>query len=201
MKQHAFPATIHDRLTIRYFRKSLPRDQRKQFAVSVADMMASEGDFATDLVTRNHLLVGSCVVCAYRRWLAIGLRKQAAKAKVGRSIANLSARSSRFLLRLIYLFSRDAFETTRRYTSEKIGAVYGPSFDIEFGEIEGGFVSIVNACGYRAFLCRHGVEELLGLFCEWDRVWIGALPDTIDFNRPSTIAQGAETCRFEFTRS
>ncbi len=199
MHDLAFPMTAADRLILRHFRNSLPKHHRTQFDASVADLMETETRFAVDRPSQQHILMGSCAVCAYHQWRAYGLDETAAKTAVGHSITNYSNGVSRFLIWLWYRLSKDPFEATRKYTAQ-IDQIYGATFDIAFSELEDGFVSVVKVCGYKTFLARQDAEHLLDLFCEWDRVWIDGIPKGIRFVRPSTIAQGAETCRFEFRR-
>ena len=104
------------------------------------------------------------------------------------------------MMRLLSFFSRDEFEALRRYTKVRGASAFGPSFEIEYVEIEEGFVSEVHACGYSSFLRRHDATLLLDLFCEWDRIWIDALSSKVNFHRPPTQAHGGRTCRFEFRR-
>ncbi|KPF90827.1 hypothetical protein IP81_14335 [Novosphingobium sp. AAP83] len=199
MHDLAFPMTAADRSMLRHFRNSLPKHQRTQFDASVANLMETETRFAVDRPSQQHILMGSCAVCAYHQWRAYGLDETAAKTAVGRSITTFSNGVSRLLIWLWYRLSKDPFEATRRYTAQ-INQTYGAMFDIAFSELEDGFVSVVKVCGYKAFLARHDAEHLLDLFCEWDRVWIDSIPKGIRFSRPSTIAQGAGSCRFEFRR-
>lgn len=200
MRNPAVRVTVAGRLMMRHFRNSLPKRQRRQFDASVLDLMAADSGFGVDRPSRQHILMGSCVVCAYHRWSAEGLDDSAARKAVGQSIMTFANRTNRMMIGLWYRFSKDPFETTRRYCAQTIGRAYGAVFDIAYVEMPDGFVSVVTVCGYRTFLARHHAEHLLDLFCEWDRVWIDSLPKDIRFARPSTIAQGAQTCRFEFRR-
>lgn len=163
--------------------------------------MEAERPFATDPTTRGHLVNGASAVSVYRAWISEGHEAAAAKARTGEAMATLWKRTFRWLMWTTAFFSRDTFESVRRYTKERGANAFGPSFDIAYSETEDDFVSEVRACGYRAFLLRHGSVELLDLFCEWDRIWIDALPKSVRFHRPPTIAHGGATCLFEFTRS
>ena len=200
MESLAFPLTSADRLTLRHFRKSLPKAARASFDQSFDLVMAAERPFAMDPVTHGHQVIGACALCAYRAWVRQGLAADEAKAKVAGPLTTLGQRTIRLMMWLSFLFSRDVFEALRRYTRERGDTAYGPSFDIRYVELEDGFVSEVHTCGYRAFLMRHDALPLLDLFCEWDRTWIEALPRGIRFHRPPTQAQGGATCRFEFRR-
>jgi len=97
-------------------------------------------------------------------------------------------------------FSKDPFATIKSYSGSKAESAYGPTFAMEALDTETGFATVVNLCGYRTFLKRHDALHLLPIFCQWDRVWIDALPAGIQFRRPTTLATGGTACRFEFER-
>lgn len=200
MENPAFPLTLVDRAAVRHFRKRLPKPARASFDRSFAAVMEAERPFATDPTTQGHLVIGASVVSAHRAWISEGLAPATAKARTGEAMATLWKRTFRWMMRATALFSNDMFESVRRYTKERGANAFGPSFDIAYIETDNGFVSEVRTCGYRAFLRRHGALDLLDLFCEWDRIWIDALPKSIGFHRPPTQAQGGATCRFEFRR-
>ena len=195
-----FALSAADRLTLRHFRKSLPTHRRADFDHSFYAIMDAERVFATDPVTQGHLVIGACVVSAQRAWIRDGFEHQSAKAKVAARMSTFLRRSLRLMMWALAFFSKDVFESLRRYTKQRGASAFGPSFDIRYAETEDGFVSEVHTCGYRAFLLRHDAVMLLDLFCEWDRIWIDALPDKVRFHRPPTQAHGGATCRFEFKR-
>lgn len=189
-----------DRLTLRHFRKTLPKSASASFTHSFAAIMDAERPFATDRATHGHLVVGACVVSAYRAWMTHGLDPVAAKARTREPTITIGKRTIASMMRLTAFFSKDAFESVRAYTQHRTDTAFGPSFDIHYADMEDGFVSEVTRCGYQSFLRRHDALDLLDLFCEWDRTWIDALPKAIRFHRPPTIAQGGASCRFEFRR-
>lgn len=195
-----YPLTHIDRMAVRHFRSSLPRSLRSEFESALATILSSETEFAVDQTTQSHLIFASVALSSYRIWLREGRDKDDAKAKVRRAARSFLKRSTQLMMRIAYFFAKDPFEVVRKYSVEKPQEIYGPSFEFENAEIEGGFVSIVNVCGFRSFLARHGADELIDVFCEWDRIWIDALPNSIAFDRPTTLAQGGKACRFEFRR-
>ena len=195
-----YPITSADRLTVGHFRKSLPKRLRVVFDESLEAVMMAERQFSTDQVTQGHLIIGACVVSAHRVWLRQHIDPKTAKAKVAVPMISLWKRTLWIMMLLLSFFSRDEFEALRRYTKDRGASALGPSFDIEYVEIEEGFVSEVHTCGYHSFLMRHDATLLLDLFCEWDRIWIDRLSSQVNFYRPPTIAHGGKTCRFEFRR-
>lgn len=200
MESQAFKPARTDRLTIWHFRQSLPRSRRASFDASLAQALAKEFYDAVEPLTRGHIVIVMCVVCLVEEWQRTGLGRADAKARAAPTIMKLGSRTIRFFMWLIACFSRDPFDSIRRYSEERSSKAYGPSFVIDQVELERGFVSIVSVCGYRTILARHGADDLINLFCAWDRTWIEALPEKIDFRRPTTLAQGHDACRFEFRR-
>lgn len=195
-----YTLTLADRLTRRHFRTTLPRNRRAEFDDRFATVLSSERNFISDRTTHGHIVMLSSALCAYRIWIAEGLDPASAKRAVGMPVSTLWKRSTGLTMWALSVFSKDTFEALRKYTIERTGAAYGPSFEINYLEIDDGFVSEVQTCGFRTFFARHDACELLDLFCEWDRTWINGLPQSIRFHRPPTIAQGGPSCRFEFRR-
>ncbi|MEL7217072.1 MAG: L-2-amino-thiazoline-4-carboxylic acid hydrolase [Pseudomonadota bacterium] len=201
MKSFALPFTVADRIAVRHFRQSLPHAARRAFDVDLDNVLASETEFAIDQATQSHIVFAASALCVYRYRLRENPSKEMAKEAIRRTITSYLKRTTAAMLWLSCVFSKDTFETVRSYTKDKSGPAYGASFDIDYTEIDNGFVSIVKACGYRAFLARHGADELIDVFCEWDKVWIDALPKSVAFRRPTTLAQGGKSCRFEFRKN
>lgn len=201
MDQLPFQPTCVDQLMTRAIRNALPRNRRKSFDLQLAEVLESERPFLTDQVTFGHIRFVAGILCLYREFLRGGASKSQTHTKTLATIRNLLRRSLSMLIRLTFLFSRDHMKSVRSYSKFKIVSAYGPSFSLSESEIDGGFVSEVHICGYRTFLARHNALELNALLCEWDRIWIDALPKSIHFERPTTLAQGSNSCRFEFVES
>lgn len=200
MLQLPFPLSVFDRLIIRRFRKSLPHGWRTDFDAGMSSVLSSEAPLITDGTTQGHIVFGSCVLVSYRVLLRANLSDHDAKKAVSATLCNIGKRTNWFVMWLTCRLAFDPFRAIQNYTKHRIPASYGPSFEILYHEASDEFTSEVVACGYRSFLLRHHATELLPLFCEWDKVWIDALPKSIAFSRPQTLAQGGGTCRFEFRR-
>jgi hypothetical protein len=62
------------------------------------------------------------------------------------------------------------------------------------------FVNI-RKCGFADFFLDNGASEVLHLLCVLDYFWADALEDyRIRFERPTTLAEGSDACRFQFFR-
>ena len=200
MKQFPFRPTLIDRLMVKHFRKALPKGQRRHFDSALSDLLVSEKQFLTDPVTNSQILFAATVLCLYRRLRRLGNTDEKARATLRHALCSLGRKTTAFFIRLTFAFARDPLQHIRKYSQDRMHNAYGPSFQIRESEIHGGFVSEVHVCGYRTFLARHHALDLASVLCEWDRVWIDALPDGIAFARPTTLATGGASCRFEFRR-
>lgn len=201
MTSQTFRLSFLDRSTLRWFRRYLQRDERLQFDLKLHAILEVETPNSLDSVTRGHVVFAAAAVCSMRAMRQCGTCEQEAMRRLTQSITSYGRRMTYMLVWLSTRLARDAFAAVRYYSAQKANHTYGPTFDIREQSIPGGFVSEVHTCGYRSFLARHHALELLPLFCAWDYVWIDALPKSILFRRPQTIAEGAETCRFEFRRA
>jgi hypothetical protein len=63
------------------------------------------------------------------------------------------------------------------------------------------FVNI-RKCGFADFFLDNGAREVLYLLCATDYVWGDALEDYgIRFERPTTLSEGSDACRFQFFKT
>lgn len=201
MHGSAWAPSFADRATIRYFRKKLTRPMRRGYDDRVAEILISESKLAKDPVTLSHQVFAACVISSVEQWQSSGMDRSAAKSTVREAILGHGRQTKAIAVRLTGWFSRDPFTAFARYTEEQTPKAYGPTFEFGFEQDEAQFASVVHTCGYRTILPRHGAEDLIDLFCAWDMAWIEALPKSIQFERPTTLASGGNSCRFEFKRS
>ena len=62
----------------------------------------------------------------------------------------------------------------------------------------------IEKCFFNDFFCANGVPEMTLICCTTDSLWIDELEQPrygIRFDRPTTLAQGDDMCRFQFTKS
>lgn len=195
-----FRPTFLDRITQRRFRNAMPRGQETQFDDILTDILTAEAPFLTDRVTQGHIVFASCVLAAQRVLTRAGCSDEETTRTLRDLICGTGKRSKTIVMLLIQRLSRDPFETYRSYTKHQLPQGYGPSFSFVYDEGDDHFTSQVTTCGFQAFLSRHHATALLPLFCEWDKIWITALPDSIRFSRPYTLATGGPACPFRFER-
>lgn len=193
-----FRPSLADLLTILRFRNAARKLGRDYFYLSLNEILRSETAFMTDRTTQGHILFGACVLATYRVLRASGLGETEAKDTLVTVVCKIGRWTNAMIMWLVCNLSRNPFRTIEKYSKYQIPRQYGESFAVTHLETPEGFVSEVLVCGYRTFLSRHRATELLGIFCEWDRVWIDALPQKIGFTRPQTQALGANSCLFRF---
>lgn len=150
----------------------------------------------------------SCVVLASYRELAPRIGEDAARKLIGRALTRPAReRMDEFMRERYGLTTETAGEAWTRYVEgfrQRAEASGGRGFtlvqDVEDGERS--FVGVTR-CLFSDFFRRNGVPELTPLFCAFDAIWANELnrPEYgVRFERPSTIAEGADACRFHFTR-
>jgi len=200
MADYSFKLTIFDRVLLRKMRRILPKHLHSEFEHDLKQIMHSEAAFLQNRTTAGHIFFAAMVLCLHRFLLRKGLSRLEADARLAHELTQMSKRSMRILMWLGMGLSKDPIERLRRISRHKSAQIYGSSFQIDEGDLDNGFVFEVRTCGYRTFLSRHNALELTKILCAWDRVWIDALPGRIRFSRPTTLATGGASCRFEFRR-
>jgi L-2-amino-thiazoline-4-carboxylic acid hydrolase len=61
----------------------------------------------------------------------------------------------------------------------------------------------IRRCFFNDFFRANGAAEVTRIFCALDNVWVDSLHETrygVRFDRPTNLAQGADACRFQFSR-
>ena len=62
----------------------------------------------------------------------------------------------------------------------------------------------IQRCFFNDFFRANGAPEVTRVFCALDNVWADAIQDPkygVRFERPTTLAQGDDACRFQFSRT
>lgn len=99
---------------------------------------------------------------------------------------------------------REAFvrisENFKRRGEERFGKAFAYVPDVQDGTRS--FTNIAR-CFFNDYFRSNGAPEVTSVFCALDKVWADALdagPYGVRFERPTTLAQGADACRFQFSR-
>jgi len=60
----------------------------------------------------------------------------------------------------------------------------------------------VSKCGFADFFLNHGARDLLYTLCASDYTWGDGLKEyNIRFERPTTLSEGSDACRFQFFKN
>lgn len=99
----------------------------------------------------------------------------------------------------------DAFESLVRESKDKEENFYvEPDFEVRRArDLPDSYSLEVHSCWYMNALQRLDAREIGPSFCAFDRSWYNAIDPQrhgVRFTRPSTIAEGADRCRFNFDR-
>ncbi len=163
----------------------------------------SHQDLAIDPPAEVHLLMTSYVLAGYRILQAHGLSPEEAYALLQQAFAGMGRRWIRLFVWLQMRWARDPLETLRQTARRRAWSNYGATFHFSETENAEGFTLLVHRCFYHDFFQRNGHPELTAIFCAWDRNWADAIRperDGVRFERPTTLAEGQDACRFVFQR-
>ena len=111
----------------------------------------------------------------------------------------------KMMMPLMMRFVRDPLKLLAGISESKEISAYGKAFEFEreTDNRQTYYFTHVRRCGYHDFFVAHGAPELTPIFCAYDDVW-GDFFKTdkygVRFDRPTTIGNGGEMCRFEFRR-
>ncbi|MEL7311862.1 MAG: L-2-amino-thiazoline-4-carboxylic acid hydrolase [Pseudomonadota bacterium] len=206
--------TWSERRLVVQFRKSFARQcslKAKPAQLAEAVVQKAQSIRQTDQIdypdkqTRLHHLM-ACIVLAAEQILSDEIPSQQERLElVQNAVVEPNARTVRLFTRLMLLASRDRFDRLTRYAREATPRQYGAAFDFQtIQSDECSFIQSVNRCFYNNYFREAGQPHLTSIFCAFDKVWIEAIkPETdgVKFIRSSTLAAGADHCRFEFYRT
>lgn len=97
-------------------------------------------------------------------------------------------------------FARIA-ENFKRRGEERFGEAFVYVQDVQ--DATRSFTNI-HKCFFNDFFRANGAPEVTSIFCALDNVWADALRESrygVRFDRPTTLAQGDDVCRFQFSKS
>jgi L-2-amino-thiazoline-4-carboxylic acid hydrolase len=92
-------------------------------------------------------------------------------------------------------------ENFKKRGEERFGKAFAYEQDVQDGTRS--FTNIAR-CFFNDFFRANGAPEVTAVFCALDKVWANALengPYGVRFDRPTTLAQGDDVCRFQFSRA
>ena len=158
---------------------------------------------AVDTPAHVHLLMTAYVLAGYRVLQEHGVEAQTARALLQEAFSGMGRRWIRLFTWWQMRRARDPLDSLRRTARRRARSDYGATFQFsEEGDAQT-FTLHVHRCFYYDFFRRNGHPELTTIFCAWDRNWADAIDperDGVRFERPTTLAEGHDACRFVFRR-
>lgn len=158
---------------------------------------------AVDTPAHVHFLMTAYVLAGYRVLQEHGVEAQTARALLQEAFSGMGRRWIRLFTWWQMRRARDPLDSLRQTARRRARSDYGTTFQF-FGEGDAQtFTFLVNRCFYHDFFRRNGHPELTTIFCAWDRNWADAIDperDGVHFERPTTLAEGHDACRFVFRR-
>lgn len=183
---------------------------RARIDAARAELLASNGARAEDEPSRVQLELFCTALAAYRvLGEALG-SKELALEVLGESMRAPMRRIVRlwlyFRMGINPLWPEDAFDRIRKNFRRRGEEAFGKGFTYAT-QVEDHQRTYVNVtrCLFAEVARANGALELLKVLCPLDDPWgeeLNAHPARyrVHFERPTTIGEGADACRFQFTR-
>lgn len=205
---------VADRRFEKAFMKALRRSLPQRITDSAAlaqkigtdakDQWHADPKSYQDEATRGHHWA-ACLVLAADRILRASLPDhRERRMAIESALLEPGARQIRFFTRLMLLFSQDRFKTLADYAERRVPPRYGGAFSfMTLESTNDAFVQGVSKCFYNDYFRAHGAPDLIQVFCAFDKLWIDEIKasrDKVRFDRPTTLANGDDFCRFAFKR-
>lgn len=182
----------------------LSPNQLQQMEAEAVNVMKELGDTKGSTPrAMNHEFM-AYMVAPYRVLKASGTSLPQIRHLLEESLQRTLALSSRMVREQLDA-SSDAFESLVRESKDKEQNFYQePDFKLRRARDEPDSYSLeVHKCWYMDTLQRLGARDIGPSFCSFDRAWYDPIDPGrhgVRFARPSTIAEGADRCRFNMDR-
>ncbi|MDP6709193.1 MAG: L-2-amino-thiazoline-4-carboxylic acid hydrolase [Alphaproteobacteria bacterium] len=179
-----------------------------EMATDYAATLAANGDMVVDPPSEAHLARCAAILAGYR-----ALMPRLSESKTAIEVLRDAVLTPRRATVEAWLGERmgvtpEAPEAAFAATSDNFKArgdrVFGETYVYEQAvkDESRNFVNVTR-CFFNDFFRRSGTPELTQLCCALDMLWADALNDgayDVSFERPTTLAQGDDCCRFQFSR-
>jgi len=185
-------------------KSSSRRDLEERIRESAAKLRAENHVDPADKAGIDHRRITCLVLAAHRELSGNSTELGALHSALEKAITEPGGWIIRGFTRAMLYFSKNPMTTLVRYTRKNVPPRYGPTFSFnEEGNDARSFTLRVTKCYYNEFFTRNGAPELTKLFCGWDKHWIE--PNSpkvhgVQFERPTTLAAGDDSCAFTFNR-
>ena len=171
-------------------------------------MRQNEG-FAVDLASSRWLGRAAVVLAAYRALCSIDrLASRAIEELRGAVVEQFGHQVDGYLTERFGIEHdkpQEAFARISENFQKRGEARFGSAFRYEW-EVRDEARNFVNIrrCGYHDFFRTNGAPEVTSVFCTLDIAWADEMRRRnypVRFERPTTLAQGSDACRFQFTKA
>lgn len=182
-------------------------DVERSATARLADLLARNRSRAIDVPTQLWLERSSTVLAVYLELRAVTESSQALDIILKAITAPFAQQIASYLegrFGISQTAPHEAFvrirENFKRRGEERFGKAFAYTQDVQ--DEQRSFTNI-ERCFFNDYFRANGAPEVTSVFCALDRVWADALesgPYGVRFDRPTTLAQGADACRFQFSR-
>lgn len=157
-----------------------------------------------DAMANHHLAAAHLILAADRALAREGIDAERRRGALAHGMATPGRSAMHIATRMLLWGRADKLKALADYSETRIPPRYGASFEVETAERSADtFVQSITRCAYHDVFTRNGAPELTTIMCAFDKMWIDAIDpakDGVRFERPTTLAEGGKSCRFEFRR-
>ncbi len=192
----------------RYFLKKLPQSLKQLMDEELMEaknrfvvIFNEESEHIMDEPGQSFQLMCSYMAAYYEKLNSKGLSKEKILDLLSESlIKSAGGNYVKWMTRIMLWIKRDKRKFIEKSTLQS-KKTYGSFLDMREENAPKQFTSVITSCGFFDFFNRRGIPELTSIFCKWDDLWAKEINKQncgVRFERPTTIAEGEESCRFEF---
>ena len=190
------------------FIKSFPRNikllQGEELTLAETNFLSifnQEVSAIKDPQSQSFLIMCAYLAAMYEGLLAKGLSQKECLPILSKAlIKSAGGKYVKWFTRFYLWIKRDKRKFVEN-SSIKTKGLYGSFLQLHEEYGDNSFTSVVSKCGIHELFKQRDQEELTACFCQWDNLWADEINRQncgIKFSRPQTIAEGKESCRFEF---
>ncbi|KAJ3455628.1 hypothetical protein MRS44_017110 [Fusarium solani] len=186
------------------FKSELPPAQLRQMEAEALDIMQQLGDRTGSFSRAINFEFTAYMVAPYRILKASGTSVPQIRQLLEDALQHTMAWASQTVRKQLDS-APDAFESLVKESKDKERNFYvEPDFKLRRArDMPDSYSLEVHNCWYMNTLEKLGAREIGPSFCAFDRSWYAPIDPGrhgVKFTRPSTIAEGADRCRFNIDR-
>jgi len=171
-----------------------------------AVLEARHADWVVDEASRCHLRLTALILAAYRTLSASMSDKEEILSLLRRALIEPSRPRVRGGTAMMLDHAPDPMAAIVKVSKDREEGFYGSSFTfVRERDDAGAYLLNIEGCFYHRFFTANGAPELTPVMCDWDtNTWAEAIvPERhgFRFERPTTLGDGGDKCRFHFRRT